>query len=198
MLKLVIMNYEKWHSSMGKASYRNENSLTVKSKNEATFQVYSVPREELLMARPQDHVHSWDLLHANVILTTGHLIITGKCDIHTELHAAEKVGKDLVTKGLVFCGMELRFFCFLRNHCRVATFLFEVLAVAIQKHFIGGLRLTALETQAFAGALSQFSGFNYENRNEPLSWLSRMASVELVERSSAEAVYTPQFRPCAY
>lgn len=28
----------------------------------------------------------------------------------------------------------------------MATFLFEVLAVAIQKHFIGGLRLTALET----------------------------------------------------
>lgn len=94
----------------GEDFLQNENSLTVKSKNKATFQVYSVPREELLMARPQDHVHSWDLLHANVILTTGHLIITGKCDIHTELHRAEKVGKELVTKGLVFCGMELRFF----------------------------------------------------------------------------------------
>lgn len=67
MLKLVIVSYEKWHSAMGKASYRNENSLTVKSKDEAAFQVYSVPREELLMARPQGHVHSWDLLHANVI-----------------------------------------------------------------------------------------------------------------------------------
>jgi hypothetical protein len=87
------------------------------------------------------------------------------------------------------------FFFPLGNHCRIsvrtrelATFLFEVLVIAIQKQ---GLRLTALKLSGFAGALNQFGSFNNENGSE----LSHIAGVELVGQSSTEAVLHSIIQP---
>lgn len=95
---------------------------------------------------------------------------------------------------ILWYGVEIFFFP-LGNHCRIsvrtrelATFLFEVLVIAIQKQ---GLRLTALKLSGFAGALNQFGSFNNENGSE----LSHIAGVELVGQSSTEAVLHSIIQP---
>lgn len=124
-------------------------------------------------------------------LKTGHMTVTAKCDIHMELHTTEmkKWGRSWSQGSCLLC-------------CRTQIFLVSWGTIAEFKKTGSSIEIrfcwrseTTLETGAFAGTFSQFSSFNNENDNEPLSWLiigsSQIASVELIECSSAQAVLHP-------